>query len=271
MALFASDGQDTIDAWDAHPGTPYRCLECQAPLKLKRGELKFPHFYHLSTAPSCRLYSKSERHLLIQLHLQKILPKGDAILEKPFKTIQRIADVAWEKKKIVFEIQCSPISELEAKERVSEYKSMGFEVVWILDDRLFNKKHVSRSEAFIREKSSYFASRELTFYDQLEIIVNHKRVRRGNKIPVDLSEPFQIPSKKKFEDIPKGLKTRFHNTIYMFKNDLIEKLLTTDFEKSLLEWITLEKTLRTRKQKLKNLFIRFVRDPYLALLKNYLK
>jgi competence protein CoiA len=270
MALFASDGEDTIDAWDASSGKPYFCLECKAPLKLKRGKKIFPHFYHLSFAPSCRLYSKSERHLLIQLHLQKILPNGETVLEKPFKSIQRIADVAWEKKKIIFEIQCSPISELEAKERVSEYRSMGFEVVWILDDKLFNKRHVSRSERYVRERSSYFISKEFIFYDQLEIIHHHKRLWKETKIPVDLSKPCRISLKKTFETIPRGLKSRLLNNIYMFKNDLIEKLLTTNLEKELIAWTEKENQAKSRKTNFKALFIRFVCNPYLAFLKNFL-
>jgi competence protein CoiA len=226
MVLFANNGEDAISAWDAQARTPYWCIECNSPLKLRQSKLKFPHFYHISASPSCRLYSKSERHLLIQLAIQKKLPPNEAQLEKPFPQIQRIADLVWEKKKIIFEIQCSPISENEAKARIFEYQSLGYEVIWILDDRLFNKKHVSRAENLIRIHSGYFISQGNSFliFDQLETIKNRKRVKKGEKCLIDLAKVHPTPQINPTQPIPRLLKERTKNAKYYFENDWISKI-----------------------------------------------
>lgn len=184
MALFANDKEDIVDAYDADAKIDYTCLECQGKVRLRKGKLQIPHFYHLRATPSCRLYSKSERHLLIQIALQKQLPLSEAVLEKPFSAIGRIADVAWEKQRIVFEIQCSSIAKEEAQSRISEYGSLGYSVVWILDDRLFNQRRVSLAESFLREKASLFVTGKgpFLFYDQAEQIEEGIRIRKGKRL-----------------------------------------------------------------------------------------
>src|SRR5438128_1692203 len=129
MAHYAYDIDDLIYSADAEPGKVYWCLDCYGPVKRRRGKGYFPHFYHISPSPRCRLYSKTEDHLLAQLQLQKKFPQGILQIERPFLTINRVADICWEKEKIVFEIQCSLIKPLEAEERIRDYRALGYEVV----------------------------------------------------------------------------------------------------------------------------------------------
>ncbi len=186
MTLFAKDEEEIISAWDACSKKTYLCLSCNSLLRYRRSKLQFPHFYHLSKTPSCRLHGKSEKHLLIQMNIQKRLQ--GATLEKPFPSIGRIADVVWEKEKIVFEIQCSPISEKEAQERVFEYQALGYKVVWILEDTKFNKRHASYAEIWMRQRHCYFVKGTSLFYDQSETIQNKTRINRSKKRPIDLSK-----------------------------------------------------------------------------------
>ena len=267
MALFANDGEDAVSAWDAGAEKPYWCLECGASLRLRRGKLKFPHFYHIAASPSCRLYSKSERHLLIQLAIQRKLPRGEAQLEKPFPSIRRIADVVWEAQKIVFEIQCSPISEHEAKERTIEYNSLGYEVVWILDERLFNKRHLSRAEHFIRTHSGYFVGKgnSFTIYDQLEIFQNLQRVKKGEKIPIDLSMVSPVLQVDSSRLVPSQIRERIRCCKYSFGNDWISRLGNPEFDRVLTHWCLVTKIDR------KPWVRRYVRDSYFALLNTFLK
>ncbi len=251
MALFAKDNDETISAWDALPGKLYECLECQTPLRLRRSYLKFPHFYHLSTPFFCRLYSKSEKHLLIQYEIRKEIPQ--VFIEKAFPTIQRIADVVWEEKKIIFEIQCSFITEEEAKSRVKEYGSLGYVVVWILDDQRFNRKAVSAAEVWMRTQSSYFIDKHFVFYDQLETIQDQKRIQRGGKMPIELS-PLPIPA-----HAPKQLQNRIHNKYY-FKNDVLDLALQSQ--------ITF---LPKPKVRIKEFFNRYFKRPYSSFLDYLLK
>lgn len=246
MALFASNGEDPINAWDASPEKPYWCLACKAPLRLRKGLFRFPHFSHLSSTPSCRLYSKSKRHFLAQLALQKKLPLGEALLEIHFPSIRRIADVCWEKKKIVFEIQCSPISEQEVKERIEEYNSLGYEVVWILDERRFNKKRLSKAENFLRTRSlSYFLEKgnSFTVYDQLETLHLSQRLKKGGKTAIDVSKiktSIQIDATK---PLPKNLKKRIQLCKYFFENDWISRSEKNDFTQAIERWLLQENAL----------------------------
>src|SRR5271168_712072 len=100
MALYAYDEEILVYAAHAEERRSYQCSHCRKPVKVRKGPSRIPHFYHLSLSPSCRLYSKSQDHLLAQLAIQKLLPPGEAVLEKPFLDILRVADVIWEPKKI---------------------------------------------------------------------------------------------------------------------------------------------------------------------------
>lgn len=279
MALFASYSDEVIDAWDATGGTTYYCLECRAPLKLRRSKNRFPHFYHLQRSPSCRLYSKSERHLQIQLQIQKQLPKNESQIEKHFPQIHRIADLAWEKPKIVFEIQCSLISQNEAEERVSEYLSLGYEVVWVLDDRIFNKKQLRPAEAFMRRGPGYFVTGKgpFTLYDQLEIFRNLRRVRKGEQAPIDLSKKGTTPTLLPPTILaPLQITQRLTHSKYYFGNDLIEKTVraTPAFKKILESWQAAENKLPNITKStsvFKKILENFVRKPYFALLNQLLK
>lgn len=271
MALFANDGEDAVNAWDADPNKLYWCLECKAPLKMRKGPLKLPHFYHLSASPSCRLYSKSERHLLIQLAIQKKLPPNETILEKRFPSIRRIADVFWEKQNIVFEIQCSAISEEEVKERTIEYRALGCEIIWILDERLFNKNHASKAELFIRSHSGYFIEKGASFaiYDQLETFKNFKRIKKGEKTLIDLSTIKHPPPTSAPASLPRLLKERIQFCKYFFENDWIARSGEKNFALRLHRW-HLEETLALKSAYIQR-FTRNLHAMYRRLISQLLK
>ena len=197
MALYAYEEGFFINAADASQGKNYRCVSCKSLVKVRRGPFRVPHFYHLAKTPSCRLYSKSEDHMLAQLAIQRLLPPGETTLEKPFSEISRVADLAWERPKIAFEIQCSKLSVHEVRQRVHDYSKVGYQVVWILDDRIFNRKKIGEAEHLIRKSTSYYAKlRNQTFpifYDQFEIDSNRKRLKRGHRLTVQLQRPYPVP------------------------------------------------------------------------------
>lgn len=271
MALFAKDKIEIISAWEAIPNSIYTCVECGSPLKVRRGKLQFPHFYHLKTSPSCRLYSKSERHLLIQKQIQKLLPEGEGSLEKPFPSIHRIADLAWEKQNLVFEIQCSFISEKETKERILEYRSIGFDVVWILDDRIFNKKNLRPAEEKIRKTLSYFVTGKgpFFFYDQFEILQGKKRLKKSEKLFVDLTSPMH-----EISHTANPLQLQRKPIKRYFSGDLVDKTQTPGFEKRAAYWKTLElQALKTFsfKEIIKNFFGNSLKTFYLRLIERLLR
>lgn len=193
MQLYALDDNIPILATEALKQKNYQCPECLNSVRLRGGFHRQFHFYHLRWHPSCRQHQKSLPHLQLQLHLKSLIPSSS--LEKPFPDIGRIADVAWDEKRLVFEVQCSPISHEEAKTRSEDYARAGYTVVWILHDKRFNKNNLSSAENFLRTGLCYFA-RGTEIYDQFDIVQNARRVFRGPRLPIDPTLPIDRPSLK---------------------------------------------------------------------------
>lgn len=157
MHLFAHDeNKQRIFALDAEKQRDYACIECGSLVRKRGGESVQDHFWHVHPRKNCSLSNKTAVHLHIQYHLLKMLPLNEALLECRFPSIQRIADVAWVTEKILFEVQYSPISRKEVLERIKDYNSVGWQVVWILHTKEFNKRKVTGAEMALEEHTHYF-------------------------------------------------------------------------------------------------------------------
>ncbi len=276
MALYASDEDGYIFAADAKPGGSYRCLECSAPVKVRRGRDRIPHFYHLQRSPRCHLYSKSEDHLVLQLQLQKILRCETAQIERPFFTVHRIADLLWEKEKIAFEIQCSSLEMSEAKTRIIDYGKMGYDVVWLLDDRIFNRRSLRAAEEFLRGQTCYFFSFQRVgsyFYDQMEIIIESKRLKKGFPLKVDITKPRAKPFLEWPVDLPNRIQERICQSDRYFRGDLIYQAIQAATRPSISwyfeKWRKLEIELGKARRPpwfIAKLFKRYISHPYIRFL-----
>ncbi|MCB1082949.1 MAG: hypothetical protein KDK61_01450 [Simkania sp.] len=212
MQFFAYDELQIIFAEEALKGKDYRCPECHGRLRVKEGLHRRKHFFHFRPSSFCRQSGKTETHLTIQKNILQSLPEGQAVLEKRFPTINRVADVVWEAKKRIFEVQCSPISLQEVKERMADYAAEGYEVIWVLHDYRFNRKRLSAAENYLRPSHAFFTSINAKgrgfFYDQYEIFSSGIRVEKGPPHPIDIGHPPQkrpnSPPKK--SKLPKQLK-----------------------------------------------------------------
>jgi competence protein CoiA len=225
MQLYAFDeNQMIISAAHAQKKHNYFCAECGNLVHLRGGFHRKVHFYHLHTVSKCRQNGKSLPHLQAQSHLLALLPLGECQLERPFPTIRRIADVVWETKKIVFEIQCSPISSQEVAARNKDYHSLDYRVVWILHDQQFNRPQLSAAEFFLQQSTHYFTDMDADgtgyFYDQPSITCKGWRRERLPRLPVDLSSPFFMES---FPTSSCLLKNRTHQWLLRFSGDLVER------------------------------------------------
>lgn len=194
MQLFAYDTFDLpIFAIRAMKRVDYFCPECKGTLRLREGDMRRPHFYHVVSKTSCRQNGKSEAHLQTQLYFQKHLPEGEVFLEKRFQEIRRIADVAWINQKIVFEIQYSPLSRQEALSRIYDYQSIGYQTVFILSDIAFNKERVSPLEGALQGRKYYFTTIDRNarggIFDQYHLIEHGIRTKKHSRLSVDLSRP----------------------------------------------------------------------------------
>lgn len=272
MPLYASDEKKSVYAADAAPHGLYRCLECGGRVKVRKGKHRTAHFYHVQAAPACRLYSKSEDHLLIQLQIQNLLLPEKIEMEAPFLTIHRIADLLWEKEKIIFEIQCSLIQPKEAEARMRDYRKMGYEIVWLLDDRFFNRRNKKPSENFLRDQCCYFFrfSRNTSsfFYDQFELQLNNRRIKTSKPFQINLAKPCLTPKIEPPSFLLSQLAYKFSHCPRFFKGDLIDKALQSSlyptmtlpftYWKSLeAEWAHQNKKIKRVKFFLKNTALRF--------------
>ncbi|KAF3362217.1 hypothetical protein PHSC3_001284 [Chlamydiales bacterium STE3] len=198
MQLYALDHTDKlILAKDAERKLDYRCLECNAEVRVRRGAFRREHFYHNHPSKRCLLSHKSLTHLAIQEHFLQILPKGQVELEKRFTPINRIADVAWMEEKIIFEIQCSFIDDEEVLSRNNDYQTLGFDVIWILHDKRYNRACHSLAEKALYQHPHYFTNMNQSgkgiIYDQFEVIEKGLRKVRLAPLQVNLAVPMQKP------------------------------------------------------------------------------
>lgn len=194
MQLYARDNTGKkCNVHSAKKGNDYFCLECDARVRVRSGELLRAHFYHIYDIASCRQAGKTEEHIAIQRLIQQQIGIGNAVEEMRFTSIGRVADVAWPDKKLIFEVQCSPISAQEVEERNSDYASCGWDVVWVLYDKTFNQKRLSAAEKCLFDRTHYYSD-GVCIYDQVHVMHGSKRVALLNKRPIflDTIEPLSF-------------------------------------------------------------------------------
>ncbi len=194
MQLYAFDSHNNlIPAAKALKGKDYTCPECQGTVRSRKGDHRKAHFFHYKSSLHCKLSGKSMIHLQVQSYLQNLLPEGECTLERPFPEISRIADAAWISKKIIFEIQCSPLPAEEVKARNADYSSLGYQVVWVLHDKQFNQYRLSGAESHLRNGPHYFTNIDVEgegmIYDQFDIHLKSLRKKKMAPLAVDLSKP----------------------------------------------------------------------------------
>jgi competence protein CoiA len=232
MQIYALDfAANLIFADNANKHQDYQCVECQQTIRLRRGIHRKAHYYHLQPNRACRQYGKGMPHLMLQHFLKNILPEGEVELECQFRSIGRIADVAWHAKHLIYEIQCSPISAEEVKARNASYASIGYQVIWIFHDERYNQHRLSAAEDILSDQPHYFSDMnkegEGQIYDQFAIIANGRRVQRLPILPIDLSTP-KILSRDKNDlrkRLPSALYRRAKIWPLVFSGDTIDSCL----------------------------------------------
>lgn len=235
MHLYALDEQDNLVlAHQAEKQVNYYCRECHSVVRCRGGFFRQIHFYHIEPNRTCRQSGKSIIHLQIQHYFQKVLT--EVTLEKNFSAINRIADIVWEQEKLVFEIQCSPITACEVEERNRDYQSLGYQVIWILHDQLYNKNRLTAAEYFLRESPHYFTNINGDgygcIYDQWDIVEKGRRLKTVGyrEIQVAFYRLFKedLFSKKEY---PQWMIKRIQTWPLYFSGDYLDYLLrSTDSE-----------------------------------------
>jgi len=228
MQLYALKEKIVVSADDAEPGKNYNCPYSRNPLRLRAGRFKIRHFYHYKTRRKCLRARKNSSHLATQLLLLRLLPKNEAEIEVRFPEVGRIADVVWEPKKIIFEIQCSRITLIEAKKREADYAQMGYDVIWILSDSLFNKRRPTPAEIYIRCSGGYFSSsNRILLYDQFEVFDKGRRLFKTHRCMIKPRFP-KLCQNNLPPNAPRYLRERYSYSKYYFKGDLTDRSMKSD-------------------------------------------
>lgn len=160
MQLYAFNQQkEPVAAHEALRHCHYLCPECGGEVRLRGGYFHRLHFWHSQRMRSspCRQSGKGWRHLAIQQWLLKQLPAGQGEVEVAFPSIRRVADLAWHEQKLVVEVQCSPMSGQEAIERTKDYRSVGYELLWLLDSLRYRGRGSTELEKALIEIPHYYA------------------------------------------------------------------------------------------------------------------
>ena len=245
MQLYAYKDSQLVFIDDAEKGVSYICQGCNEEVRVKGGRFLTRHFFHVKPRRRCTFRQRSMRHLAIQLAIKKLIPS--TILEHQFSNLHRIADVYWPQKKIVFEVQSTPITAMEIAKRERDYNSIGLEVIWILSDHLFNKFYVTPAEEILRTRSTYYTSigfnKEGIFYDQFEVIYQKKRLFRLPPIEVQITRPRKMDPHHL--TLPHIARERENHSKIFFYGDIYDRCRQFPrFRKSL---IKLEKRYRVTK------------------------
>jgi competence protein CoiA len=249
----------------------YRCIECGHTLRLRHGFHRKAHYYHTQPNRICKLHAKGMPHLMLQQFLKTILPIGEVDLEYPFKKIGRIADVVWHPKRLVFEIQYSPISAEEVRNRNKDYSSLGYQVIWILHDERYNQTRLSSAENYLHNFPHYFSDMNADgkgkIYDQFAIIKNGLRIHRSPVLSIDPSIPKFFKTDKKNVKIPFFLQKRLKSWSLAFSGDIIDCFLNPELLPAELKEIDLNHSKTSIFDRFKLCIQNHVIKPYFAILK----
>lgn len=223
MQLRANDENDqVVFAHQADKGQDYFCMECKGALRLRGGIHRQKHFYHLQPPRECRQNGKSMEHLQVQCKVKELLG-GDCALELPFPSIGRIADCVWMSKKVVFEVQCSPITQEEVSRRNADYASVGYRTVWLLHDIRFNQLRLSAAELWLRGHPHYFTNIDAAgdggIYDQYDLAERGRRQRILEPSFINLKELYVDVG----HDLPDPLRRRHENWLLGFGGDWVRR------------------------------------------------
>lgn len=138
----------------------YTCPACGGQLHLRQGPSVRTHFAHKSLK-DCDFFFENEspEHLANKESLYHWLKKETKVqLEYPLSELKQIADV-FVNGNLALEVQCSPLPQKVLKERSEGYRSQGYQVLWLLGQKLWLKERLTR----LQQGFLYF-SQNMGFY-----------------------------------------------------------------------------------------------------------
>ena len=140
--LVASDPTgNRVVAWEAEKGQDYTCPECVKDLVLKQGPIICDHFAHRRDQTCGYGEGESAQHEYAKRQLTRWWPSIE--LEVPGIAPGRRADAVLVSgsRRFVIEIQATPISVTEWRERTADYEQAGVPLLWVWYSTLLTDHH----------------------------------------------------------------------------------------------------------------------------------
>ena len=116
----------------------FTCPACHSPVRLRHGQIMRPHFAHVSLK-NFDFYSENEsdEHLQLKAALYQALSQSENVtVEAVLPELHQVADVLVNDN-LALEVQCSRLSEKRLRERTTSYHKAGFNVLWLLGEKLW--------------------------------------------------------------------------------------------------------------------------------------
>lgn len=116
----------------------FTCPAFHSPVRLRHGQIMRPHFAHVSLK-NCDFYSENEsdEHLQLKAALYQALSQSENVtVEAVLPELHQVADVLVNDN-LALEVQCSRLSETRLRERTTSYHKAGFNVLWLLGEKLW--------------------------------------------------------------------------------------------------------------------------------------
>ena len=123
----------------------YTCPACGGRLRLRQGQSIRTHFAHESLGDCMAIFeNESSEHLGNKEALYHWAKKDNQVaVEYSLPAIQQVADV-FVNEKLALEVQCSPLSQKILGDRSQGYRSQGYQVIWLLGEKLWLKERLTQ-------------------------------------------------------------------------------------------------------------------------------
>ena len=130
-----SDGQK-VAAWEAERAdAPFICFCCRQTVRLKKGEIKAPHFAHVPPVTCEYGTGESEAHRLCKIALYEKLTRDPRVrkceMERDLGTVRPDVSAYINDVPVAIEVQLSNLSLAKIKYRTLEYARKGIYVLWL--------------------------------------------------------------------------------------------------------------------------------------------
>ncbi|PNZ67777.1 transcription factor [Staphylococcus croceilyticus] len=183
MLVAINQHGERVRATEALKENDYFCPYCKTELILKKGIKVTTHYAHKSNVHRKCAKAETEKHYYAKFFIANLLKQHGYNVEiEPYcPTIMQYPDILIDSK-IAMEIQFSRISLQEIRERSLGFKSLGVEVVWIIEDAKYHKGvlHLNTFQAYfinplIRTLITWDKSKQLLYkYSQIQHLEGRK-------------------------------------------------------------------------------------------------